>query len=308
MAFSIGIDLGGTKIAGALVDEELNILAEEKIPVDREKRVDKVIGDMELLIRNFKEKGKGECLGIGLALPGLLDWKKGGIVLSENLNWRNVPVIPLLKEKLSLPFLMEHDVRSGAIAEVYFGAARLFQDILYVSVGTGIAGSLIWKRNIIRGAHEASAELGHMVIEPDGPLCRCGNVGCLETLASGNAMERDVFHLSGEYMKGEEIFKRAQEGIFPYQEVVKRASSFLGLGLFNLVQIFDPEVIILGGGVAEAGDWWLEMVKEGYENRFFWTPTIPPLVLGRFRGKASVMGAAGLPILQKRGEYHQSVY
>ena len=308
MAFSIGIDLGGTTLAGVLVDEELNILAEEKIPVDREKRVEKVIGDMELLIRNFEEKGKGDCLGVGLALPGLLDWERGGIAFSENLNWRNVPVIPLLKEKLSLPFFMEHDVRSGAVAEVYFGAARPFQDILYVSVGTGIAGSLIWKRNIIRGAHEASAELGHIVVEPNGPLCRCGNIGCLEALASGSAMERDAFHLSGKHVKGEEIFERAQEGVSPYQEVVKRASGFLGLGLFNLVQIFDPEVIILGGGVAEAGEWWLEMIREGYENRFFWTPIIPPLLLGQFRGRASVMGAAGLPILQKRGEYSQSIY
>lgn len=308
MAFSIGIDLGGTKIAGVLTDEELNILAEEKIPVDKEKRVEKVVGDMELLIRELAKKGKGECLGVGLALPGLLDWERGGIAFSENLNWHNVPVIPLLKEKLPFLFFMEHDVRSGAVAEVYFGAARSFQDILYLSVGTGIAGSLIWKRNIIRGAHETSAELGHMIIEPNGPLCRCGNIGCLETLASGSAMERDAFHLSGEHLKGEEIFNRAKEGLSPFKEVVKRASSFLGLGLFNLVQIFDPEVIVLGGGVAEAGDWWLEMVKEGYENRFFWTPTIPPLVLGQFRGRASVMGAAGLPILQKRGEYHQSVY
>ena len=308
LAFSIGIDLGGTKIAGVLVDEELHILTEEKILVDREKRMEKVIGDIELLIRGFLEKGEGECWGVGLALPGLLDWGKGGIALSENLNWRDVPVIPLLKEKLSLPFFMEHDVRSGAVAETYFGAAQSFQDILYISVGTGIAGSLIWKRNIIRGAHEASAELGHMVIEPNGPLCRCGNAGCLETLSSGNAMERDVFHLTGEHIKGEEIFSRAREGASPYQEVVKRASAFLGLGLFNLVQIFDPEVIILGGGVAEAGEWWVETIEEEYQNRFFWTPTIPPLLLGRFRSRASVMGAAALPVLYKRGEYVRSIY
>ena len=140
MAFSIGIDLGGTKIAGVLVDEELHILTEEKILVDREKRMEKVIGDIELLIRGFLEKGEGECWGVGLALPGLLDWGKGGIALSENLNWRDVPVIPLLKKSYLFPFY-GHDVRSGQWQRCIWCCQSLGYPLL--SVGTGIAGSLI---------------------------------------------------------------------------------------------------------------------------------------------------------------------
>lgn len=303
VAFSVGVDLGGTKIAGALVDEDLNLLAFRKIPVDPERKIEKVLGDIAELSQGLLDEGKalGECAGVGLAIPGILDLKKGMLIFSENLNWRNVPIISLLKEELPVPLFMEHDVRSGTLAEVFFGQGRSLQDFIYISVGTGIAGSLVWQRQVIRGAHGTSAEVGHIIVAPGGPLCRCGNAGCLEALASGVAIERDAFHLTGKPVKGEVVFENARAGVSPYLEIVHRAAHFLGLGLFNLTQIFDPEAILIGGGIAETGNWWLEIIKENYQKHLLDSQAIPEVILGRFRSKASVMGAAAIPFLKKEG-------
>ncbi|MEI6157721.1 MAG: ROK family protein, partial [Atribacterota bacterium] len=298
---SIGIDLGGTKIAGILVNDCLDILAFEKIPVDPERRVEVVLQDIIRLGQSLLDQipDQKQFSGMGIALPGLLDLERGMMIFSENLNWRNIEVMKYLRERLPVSLYLEHDVRSGAIAETFFGAGREFQDIAYVSVGTGISGTLIWHRNIIRGVRGTSAEIGHTNIEPNGPLCRCGNAGCLEALASGSAMERDAYHLLKEKVRGEVILERAKNHVSPYYEIVKKAAGYLGLALANLAEIFDPQVIILGGGVAEAGDFWLDLVKASYYEHLTGSQQLPDIFLGTFKGKASVMGAAGLPYLKE---------
>ncbi len=304
MAYSIGIDLGGTKIAGALVSftgEEAEVLVYEKIAVDGQRRVERVFNDISELVYSLLGKlGKEEkLLGLGIACPGLVDVERGVMVYSENLNWRNVEVASFLDPHFDFPLFIEHDVRSGAIAEVFFGVGREYRNLVYLSVGTGIAGTLVWERHIIRGVRGISAEFGHVVINPGGPLCRCGNVGCLETLASGGAMEREAYHVLRQVVDGTTIMQRAKEGVEPFSRIVDRAAHFLGIGLANIAQIFDPEVIIIGGGVAEAGDFWLEQVYRHYQVHQFWSFPLPPLLLSRFLGKASVVGAAGLPWLKK---------
>jgi len=301
--YSIGIDLGGTKVAGVLVNERLDILSFEKIPVDPERRIETVLNDIANLVRSLmgKIENTHEFIGIGIACPGLLDIPNGTMIFSENLNWRNVPVTRILSDKLKMPFYLEHDVRSGAIAEVFFGVGKNLKNLVYVSVGTGISGTLIWERNFIRGARGISAELGHMIVEPGGPLCRCGNAGCLEALSSGSAMEREAFHLTKEHVRGEIIMQRAEQNITPYNTIVHHAARYLGIGLANIAQIFDPEEILLGGGIAESGDYWLNLVQSYYTKHQFWSFPLPGLQLGQFKGKASVMGAAGLPFLKKEG-------
>ena len=303
MAYSIGIDLGGTKIAGVLVNEQLDILAYEKIPVETERQIEKVLNDIaslaQLLMKKLKKQN--ELVGMGIACPGLIDINRGVMVYSENLNWRNVPVVQILSEKLNFPFYLEHDVRSGAIAEVFFGAGKKYRNLVYVSVGTGISGTLIWERQFIRGARGISAELGHIIVEPGGPLCRCGNAGCLEALSSGSAMEREAYHLTKKPVSGAVIMQKALENVSPYTNIVHQAAYYFGIGLANIAQIFDPEGIVLGGGVSESGDFWLKLVESYYVKHQFWSFSLPDLKLGTFKGKASVMGAAGLPFLKKEG-------
>ncbi|NLJ50002.1 MAG: ROK family protein [Candidatus Atribacteria bacterium] len=303
MAYSIGIDLGGTKIAGVLVNEQMEILAYEKIPVEPKRQVEKVFNDIISLIQLLKEKLKNpnELIGMGIACPGLVDIVHGMMVYSENLNWRNVPVVQILSEKLNFPFYLEHDVRSGAIAEVFFGVGKKSRNLVYISVGTGISGTLIWERQFIRGTRGISAELGHIIVEPGGPLCRCGNAGCLEALASGSAMEREAYHLTKKPVSGAVIMQKAQENISPYTNIVHQAAYYLGIGLANIAQIFDPELIVLGGGVSESGDFLLKLVESYYIKHQFWSFSLPDLKIGAFKGKASVMGAAGLPFLKKEG-------
>ena len=303
MAYSIGIDLGGTKIAGVLVNDKLEIITYEKIPVEPERRVEKVLNDVVYLAHFLMEKleNRNELVGMGIACPGLVDITRGVMIYSENLNWRNIPVVEILSKKLNISFYLEHDVRSGAIAEVFFGAGKKYQSLVYVSVGTGISGTLIWEKQFIRGARGISAELGHIIVEPGGPLCRCGNAGCLEALSSGSAMEREAYHLTKKTVSGAIIMQKAQENMLPFTSIVNQAAYYLGIGLANIAQIFDPEAIVLGGGIAETGDFWLNLVQSYYTKHQFWSFPLPDLVLGSFKGKASVMGAAGLPLLKKEG-------
>lgn len=303
MPFSVGVDLGGTKIAACLVDDQLEVLSFEKTPVDSSRTVKTVIDQVCTLANRFLDTlppGE-EKAGLGLSFPGLLNLEHEVLIFSENLNWRNVPVGTMVRNAIDVPFFLEHDVRCGAIAELHYGAGRTFQNLVYVSVGTGISGILIWKREIIRGAHGVSAELGHTIVEPEGPLCRCGNRGCLEALASGSALEREAYHVTRTPVRGEDILSRAREGISPYQDIVDRAAHYLALGLANLAEIFDPEVIILGGGISEAGAFFLDLVEKYLRTHRFGLGNPPPIIPGRFKGKASVMGAAAIPLLQWEG-------
>lgn len=302
-SFSIGVDLGGTKIAGILVDDTLQPVAKEQVKVDPERKVERVIDQVCEVAHAMQRKvpSGSKLAGLGLSFPGLLDLESNVMVYSENLDWRDVPVGAMVKGRIDIPFYLEHDVRSGAIAEVFYGAGREYRDILYLSVGTGISGTLIWNRNIIRGAHGISAEIGHMVCQVEGPPCRCGLEGCLEALASGSALEREAYHLVRKPVSGREVIERAQRGEEPYRMIVRRAAAYLGVGCANVVKIFDPEVVILGGGVMEAEKYLLPLVDTVYKASHSGVPVMPVLVAGKFKSMASVAGAAALPFLKGEG-------
>lgn len=298
MNYSIGVDLGGTKIAFAVSDERLNCLRWEKKSTDPEKRVAKVVEDITTTVEALSQELPGELLGVGVVLPGLVDVERGVMVHSANLGWRDVPLKAWLEKALAVPCFVEHDVRGGAIAELFYGAGRGLSSFLYLSVGTGIAGTVVEKGTILRGFRGLAGEIGHTVLLPHGQRCRCGKRGCLEALASGSAMERDIFHLTGSHFSGEIIMQRAREGQSPFRDVVEEAAFWLGLGLANLTEILDPEGVVLGGGVSESGEFWLRLLEENYRRYLLRPESAPSLLLGRFRGKASVMGAAALPFLK----------
>ncbi|MBC7218007.1 MAG: ROK family protein [Candidatus Caldatribacterium sp.] len=297
MRYSCGIDIGGTKIAGVLVDEKLNVLLSERIFYTC-KGPDRVVEEIASLVDYLtKDIEKSKLLGIGIVTPGIIDSDNGVVVYAANLNWRDVPVRNLLEKRLGLPCLLEHDVKGGALAELFFGAGREFRDFLYVSVGTGIAGAIVWDRKVVKGSHNICGEIGHTVVMPQGPMCRCGKRGCLEALASGSAMEREAWYLAGEEVEGSVIVERAESGDPLFREILRNASFYLGLALANMAGVLDPEAIILGGGVSEAGLLWFSFVEEAYRMHLLDLNRAPKLLLGVFRGRASVMGAAALPLL-----------
>lgn len=297
MRYSCGIDIGGTKVAGVLVDENLNVLLSKKVLLAH-KAPEDVVGEIASLVGYLTENvRKSELLGVGVVAPGIIDVVNGTVVYAANLDWKNVPIRNLVERRLNLPCFLEHDVRGGALAELFFGAGREFANFLYISVGTGIAGTIVWDRKVVRGSHNVSGEIGHTVVLPGGPMCRCGKRGCLETLASGSAMEREAWYLTGEKVDGPAIVGRAGSGDPLFGEILRNASFYLGLALANLAGILDPEAIILGGGVSEAGALWFHGVEETYRAHLLDVELAPRLLLGVFRGRASVMGAAALPIL-----------
>lgn len=301
MKYSCGIDIGGTKIAGVLVDEHLNILLSRRVLLIG-KTPDYIVNEVASLVGYLTENiEKSKLLGVGVVTPGIIDADTGVVVYAANLGWRNVPVRDLVQRELNLPCFLEHDVRGGALAELFFGAGREFTNFLYVSVGTGIAGTIVWDRRIVRGSHNVSGEIGHAVVMPGGPMCRCGKRGCLEALASGSAMEREAWYLTGEKVEGSVIVEKAKDGDPLFREILRNASFFLGLALANLAETIDPEAIILGGGVSEAGVPWLRFVEEAYRMHLLSLEGAPKLLLGAFRGEASVMGAAALPLLRTLG-------
>ncbi|WP_369017971.1 ROK family protein [Thermatribacter velox] len=299
MSFFVGIDVGGTKIAGILIDRNLRTYSFLKVSIDGEKDPKKVVEKIALLKDSLVRalpKAK-EVSAIGIVIPGVLDINEGVVVESANLGWKNVRIKEMIEERLGLKSYLEHDVRAGAIAELHFGMGEKFTSFLYVSVGTGIAATFVHDRKVVRGANGISGEIGHTTVHPCGPECRCGRKGCLEALSSGIAMERDVFYLVGKRIKGEIIMEEAKKGMYPFLNVVKSAAFYLGVALANLTKIFDPEAIILGGGVSESGEFWLKLVEESYLSNLFERNKATRLFLGKFKSRASVVGAALLPLV-----------
>lgn len=301
LRYAIGIDVGGTKIAGVAVDEHLDIFAYKKIQLGFEKNPDAVIKKAVSLIKSLQKDLVGhEIVGVGVAVPGIIDVEKGMVVYSSNLDWKEVPIVGMIARDVEMPCFLEHDVRSGAIAELLGGPGKNLRHFIYVSVGTGIAGTIVWDRKIIVGHRGMAGEIGHTTVLPNGPLCRCGRRGCLEAVSSGSAMEREAFHAVRERIEGPIIVKKAEEGNPLFQEIIRNSAFYLGVALANLAKLFDPEAILLGGGVSEAGDLWFQFVKEAYLEHMILREFAPELVLGRYKSKASAVGAALLPFYREQ--------
>jgi len=298
LRYSIGIDVGGTKIAGILIDENLNVLSYKKVLIGSDKVPNTIVKTIASLVETLKlNLEKSKLIGVGIVVPGVISLQDRMIVYSSNLGWENVPIANLIEREVELPCFLEHDVRGGAIAELISGYGKELQSFLYVSIGTGIAGTIIWNREILMGSQGMAGEIGHMIVQPSGPLCRCGKRGCLEAIASGSAMEREAFYITGKKVRGPIIAKRAKQGESPFQEIVKTSCFYLGIALANLATILDPEAILLGGGVSEAGEQWLQLVKNSYLHHLMNIGHTPRLLLSKYKGKASVMGAALIPFI-----------
>lgn len=266
----VGVDLGGTKILAGLGDTEGNIRAELKVATRAEEGPEKVVGRIaqavcELLQRTgVKEKEIGAMV---VGAPGPLDPSSGIVYQPPNLpGWDSFP----LKERLSgyfpdFPVMIDNDANLAALGEYRFGYQQVFDNLLFMTVGTGIGGGIIMDGRIHHGACGAAGEFGHMVILPeDGPLCGCGSHGCLETLASGTAIAREardmvragkgalLWELAGHDMKrltAEVVGEAARKADETASEIIARAGHYLGIGLANLVNIFNPAAIVIGGGV-----------------------------------------------------------
>ncbi|ACL70354.1 ROK family protein [Halothermothrix orenii] len=282
--YYVGVDLGGTKILTALADARGKIVAKKKLPTEARKGEEKVIQNIVSSIDAvLQEKGlsREDVITLGVGSPGPLNTQEGIIYLAPNLGWRNVHIKDILEEETGIPVILENDANAAALGEKWFGAGQDVDNLIYITVSTGIGGGIIINKKIFHGINDGAGEVGHMVIEPGGPVCGCGNRGCFEAVASGtaiNKMGREavkenkatlLMELSGgdpEKIDGSLIARAARQGDEVARKIWDKAGYYLGIGLANLLNIFNPEMIILGGGVMNAGDLIMEPMKKSLKD------------------------------------------
>jgi glucokinase len=304
---TVGVDLGGTKVLVGVVGEGHQVLYE-----DRESSAgqtgDELLNTLEREIRQALEV-RPEAAAVGLGIPCTIDRRRGVAITAVNLPIRNLPIRDEMRERLGVPVYIDNDANVAALAEHRLGAARGTRDAVMLTIGTGIGGGVIIDGELYRGSNGAASEPGHMVIDFDGPPCQgnCPNHGCLETFASGTALARDGraaaerqpesalgrLLTGGGKIDGKAVTDAANEGDPVAAAVVEEAGRRLGAGLSGLANIFEPEVIVLGGGVAKAvGERMIGPARDELRSRALPPMNETPVKLADLGPEAGMIGAA----------------
>ena len=276
--YRIGLDVGGTKVLGAIFDEERNIVFRLKKKSTEQgaeaENVEQVIASVveELLASSGIPMDK--IRAIASSIPGVIDQNAGIVLFTPNLPWRNYDIGSAMRKRFGAPFFIGNDVNLGVLGEYRFGAAQGYRNVVGLFVGTGVGGGLILNGELFTGHKFKAAELGHMVLDPEGPLCGCGQRGCLEAFASKQGMSA---YIRQQVSRGRDclLAEAVQEGVFKSkklkkallagdavaQEAVDRACHYLAVATGSLINIFSPDLVLFGGGVIEAvGDRFLESI------------------------------------------------
>ena len=277
--YRIGVDVGGTNIKIALVDLKGEIISSNKVPTRAEMGYEYTITTMKQAIADLMKEtktNKDSIEGIGFGFPGQIDYKNGIVKNAPNIpGWVDVPIAEVIEKEFGIPTRVDNDVRCAALGELNYGAGVGCQNLICITVGTGIGSGLVVNGKLVRGASNAAGELGHIKLEmTGGPLCGCGDFGCLEAFASGPA----IVALAEDYIKGGKstkyrelasnemtpyiVAEAAKQGDVVAKRIFTTMGEYIGLGLTSVVNLLNPEKIIIGGGVADAGEILLGPIKE----------------------------------------------
>lgn len=310
MSITVGVDIGGTKINAGLVEEDGTILQMDRreTPSRDAEAVEEAIID---LVGEYAKDH--ELAGIGIGVAGFVDEKRSRVTLAANLGWVDEPIRAVIEGALNIPTVIENDANAAAWGEYRYGNRELPPDVVCVTVGTGIGGGFIFSGQLYRGGRGAAAEIGHMNVEPGGRLCGCGNRGCWEQYASGNALVREARLLAAERrdeaevlldlgdgtpegVEGLHVTQAARDGDPVALAAFDSLARWLGHGIADLAAILDPTCVIIGGGVSEAGELLLGPTRRaflqsvtGREER-----PVPQLFLASRGNEAGLIGAADL--------------
>jgi glucokinase len=299
----IGVDVGGTTIKAASLDDAGLEYGRSERPTPRHLGPDVVVDAAIQAIAELRAQlPEGARLrGVGLVIPGIVDAHEGIAVYAANLGWRELPVRQIVAKAVDLPVVLDHDVRAAGLAELELGAARGLQEVLFVALGTGIAAAVITRGQISAGATGRAGELGHLPVFPEGEQCACRQRGCTETYASAAALSRRYSAVSGmDSVPAKEVISRAATGDSVAAEVFNDAVIALGRALVNYTLLLDPELILIGGGLAAAGAALLDPLTREVQAGLTWRPA-PMISAGRFGGDAGSRGAAILAWRAVRG-------
>lgn len=283
----IGIDLGGTNIKTALVSLDGKIIKKCEIPTQAKKGIKTVINNIISAIKKVKS---GSVVGIGIGSPGPLDYKKGIITTPVNLPFRNTPLKKIIQNKFKLPTFLDNDANCFAFAEAVFGQGKKYENIVGITLGTGVGSGIVINKKIYHGRSNA-AELGHTTINYGGPKSRCGNNGCIETHVSARGITA-LYNSSNPY----EIYKLALKGNKKAIETYKKMGYYLGIGLANIIYALDPDIIIIGGKISNAWKFFSKTMNETVKKRYFGKP--PKIIKSELK-EAGILGAAALVLENK---------
>ena len=303
---AVGVDLGGTKMLAGVVDDYCKVLYRRTEPSSGQ--TENALLDLAVEVISDALARHPEAAGVGLGIPCTIDRKRGVAIAAVNLPLVNVPIVEILTERLGVPIGIDNDANVAALAEHRFGAAEGTENAVMVTVGTGIGGGLIVHGEVYRGTIGAGAELGHIVIDIDGPPCQgnCPGRGCAETLASGTALGREGMEAArrepdsalgqalagGQPIDGAAVTEAAHAGDEVARDVVALIGRRLGAALTSYANIFEPEVIVVGGGVSRAGNLLLEPARAVVRERALIPMRDTPIRLAQMGPDAGMIGAA----------------
>jgi glucokinase len=323
-ALYAGVDLGGTNLSGALADASGAVVAELKEPTLSYEGPVAVLERIAVLVNQLAKRAGRKPAALGIGIPGLVDIGSGTTKFLPNFptQWRDIPVRAHLEPKIGCPVHILNDARAATLGELVFGRGRTAQTMVFFGLGTGVGGGVVVDGQLHLGPLGAAGELGHQTVLPDGPLCGCGNRGCLETLISGPALtgEGVRLFLAGNAPKLYEICggemalvspitmaKAAEAGEVTVRTAIERAAEWLGIGAANLVVALHPDLIVIGGGVAEMGELLLAPIREAIRRRVGMLPVSGVRVERSELGdKAGLLGGialalrGGIGVLEKR--------
>lgn len=313
--FIVGIDVGGTNVvAGVMPDDGSTQLANRSEPTYAEQGADAVVDRIVILAEKVIAEtiaatgaSRSDFIGVGIGSPGPLDRKTGVVIITPNLGWRDFPLRARISERLQLPASLDNDANCATLGEWWRGAARGARNVVGITIGTGIGGGLILDGELYHGASDVAGEIGHTTIDFNGRRCKCGNYGCLEAYASGPAIAERAREMLQDYsgsvllrladddptqITAQTVYDAAKRGDPVAREVVRDTARLLGAGIANLLNIFNPDVVVVMGGVTYAGDALVEPLRAEVRRRAF-PPAVAAcrIVLGELTGSAGVVGA-----------------
>ncbi len=311
MEYVLGIDIGGTNLVAAAVSIDGGLLEGLRSePTDAGRGADDVIGRLVAMARRTIDDTRAadpaaRLIGIGIGSPGPVDIAAGVVLLTPNLGWINMPVRDMIAGPLDLPASLDNDATCAMAGEWWLGAARGARHAVTFTLGTGIGGGVVVDGKVLHGASDVAGEIGHITIETNGRRCGCGNDGCLEAYASGTAIARRMAEAIGaggesslaesgvRELTAQAVYEAAASGDPLALEVVQDTAKYLGVGVANLINILNPEIVVICGGVTQAGDRLFTPLRREVTRRAF-KPAVEVcrIVPGELPGTAGVVGAA----------------
>jgi glucokinase len=306
ITYAVGVDLGGTFVKAALVSNTGDIIFKEKLSIGSEALKENILDTLESIIRALIDKGKKkqfDIIGIGIGTPGIV---YEGTVLggADNLKgWENINLSTYYSTIFNLPVLIDNDANVMGLGEIIFGAAKGSSDVIFITVGTGIGGAIFINGELYSGYKNRGGELGHITIEHNGLDCNCGGKGCLEAYASTTALIEQYVYLTGENIdtiNGRYIVKKFNEKDKDAIKCMKEHTNYLGHGIASFINAFAPQKVIIGGGISEAGQFYIDMIKESAFNYAMADCSVNTEIMGAKLGNdAGCLGAASLILKTK---------